>query len=129
MKLATLFGGLGTMGLLAIGWGGGLLLCSIAELILTVQRVDLRGTLFVGEGFYALGCHFGSLCWAVLCFWFGLGNPRPSQECPNIFYQSLKIYNSVQMGAPLWLALLRTQISKNIGYSKLTLMGVVEFCK
>ena len=43
-----------------LGGGGGgvwLLLCSIAaELILIVQRVDLRGTdsLFVGEGFYAL---------------------------------------------------------------------------
>ena len=40
-------------------------------------------------------------------FWFGLGNPRSSQECPNIFYQSLKIYDSVQMGVPLWLALLQ----------------------
>ena len=28
--------------------------------------------------------------------WFGLGNPRLSQECPNIFYQSLKICNSAQ---------------------------------
>ena len=35
------------MGSLVIGWEGGewLLLCSIAEIILTVQRGDLRGTL------------------------------------------------------------------------------------
>ena len=47
MELATLLGRLGTMGLLVTGGGGGvwLLSCSIAELILTVQCGDLRGTL------------------------------------------------------------------------------------
>ena len=44
-----------------------------------IQRGDLQGTLsFVGEGFCALGSRVGLLCWVVVCFWFGLANPRPS---------------------------------------------------
>ena len=72
---------------------GGCTSCAIAESILRVQRGDLRGALFVGERLCALWCRAGLLCWAVVCFWFGLGNPRPSQECPSIFYESLKIYD------------------------------------
>ena len=85
------------------------------------------------RGFCVLGCRrVGLLCWAVVCFLFGLGNPRPSQECSIIFYQTLNIYDSVQMGIPLFYSYLVKSIPtfhKNIGYSKLTLMGVVEFCK
>ena len=100
-----------------MGWYG-CFPCSIAELILSVQCGDWRGTFFLVVG---LLCRAGLLCWAVMCFWFGL--------------ESLKIYDSVQLGVSLWLTLLQlfcrlpTQISKNIGCSKLTLMSVVEFCK
>ena len=85
--------------------------------------------------FYPLGCRTGLLCWAVMCFWSGLQIPRPSQECPNIFYKGIRIEVSVQMGVPLWSALLPlfglfpTQISQNIGYSKHNLMGAAGFCK
>ena len=98
-------------------WDSGSLSCSIAELILMVQHGDLQATLFVGEGFCALGCWAG--CYVELrCFWFGLGNPRPSQEFPNIFYQSLKIYYSVQMGVPLWLALLQYLVYSVLKFQK-----------
>ena len=69
MELATLLGGLGSMGLLVIGWEGAgwLLSCSIAEIILTVQRGDLRGSLcllmrasvLLGAG---LDCYIGLWC-------------------------------------------------------------------
>ena len=76
MELATLLGGLGTMGLLAIGRGegreGAWYGCSswsVAELILTVQRGDLQGTLCIlVRASVLLGV-------AVVCFWFGLRIP------------------------------------------------------
>ena len=64
--LATLLGALGTVGLLAIGWvvgvGRGLYGCSLCSVV---------------PGWVVLGC-------GVFLVWVGLGNPRPSQQCPNI---------------------------------------------
>ena len=87
--LAALLGALGTGGLLAIGRGVVCLLsCSIAELILVVMVAGVVCSVW-WWGFCALGCRWaGLVCWAVVCFWFGLGNPRPIQECPNIFIRA-----------------------------------------
>ena len=74
---------------------------AIAEILLAVQHDDWWGTLCLVVGLLCSGVvGWVAICWAVVCFWFGLRNPRPSQECPNIFYQSLKIYDSVADGDP-----------------------------
>ena len=91
--LAALLGALGTVGLLAIRRGSGM--PAIRVLLLSwfwwYSMVAGVAPSVWWWSFCALGlgcCWTGLLCWAVACFWFRLGNPRPSQECPNIFIRA-----------------------------------------